>query len=74
MERDVIYGPENPMYRRLSAWHSLGHRAVSALRYFAQDAYKWIDTYLRHGPAGLEERSRRPHLPFFDMMIAEERI
>src|ERR687888_507056 len=24
-------------------------------------AYKWIDRYLRHGPAGLEERSRRPH-------------
>ena len=21
---------------------------------------KWIDRYLRHGPAGLEERSRRP--------------
>src|SRR3970282_1044067 len=24
-------------------------------------AYKWIDRYLRQGPAGLEERSRRPH-------------
>ncbi len=23
-------------------------------------AYKWIDRYLRHGPAGLEERSRKP--------------
>jgi len=23
-------------------------------------AYKWIDRYLRHGPAGLEEGSRRP--------------
>jgi transposase InsO family protein len=23
-------------------------------------AYKWIDRYLRHGPAGLDERSRRP--------------
>src|SRR5216117_3490872 len=22
--------------------------------------YKWIDRYLRHGPAGLEEASRRP--------------
>ena len=22
--------------------------------------YKWIDRYLQHGPAGLEERSRRP--------------
>jgi hypothetical protein len=22
--------------------------------------YNWIDRYLRHGPAGLEERSRRP--------------
>jgi putative transposase len=22
--------------------------------------YKWIDRYLRHGPAGLEDRSRRP--------------
>src|SRR5213594_760999 len=22
--------------------------------------YKWIERYLRHGPAGLEERSRRP--------------
>jgi putative transposase len=24
-------------------------------------AYKWIDRYLRQGPAGLEEHSRRPH-------------
>jgi transposase InsO family protein len=24
--------------------------------------YKWIDRYLRHGPPGLEERSRRPEL------------
>ena len=24
-------------------------------------AYKWIDRYLHHGPAGLEDRSRRPH-------------
>ena len=24
-------------------------------------AYKWIDRYLRQGPAGLEERTRRPH-------------
>jgi putative transposase len=27
-------------------------------------AYKWIDRYLRHGPAGLQEHSRRPqHFP-----------
>jgi transposase InsO family protein len=27
-------------------------------------AYKWIDRYLRHGPAGLQEQSRRPqHSP-----------
>ena len=25
-------------------------------------AYKWIDRYLRQGPAGLEERSRRPQI------------
>src|SRR5262249_20476706 len=25
-----------------------------------KSGYKWIDRYLRHGPAGLEERSRRP--------------
>ncbi len=24
-------------------------------------AYKWIERYLRQGPAGLEERPRRPH-------------
>jgi len=24
--------------------------------------YKWIDRYLRQGPAGLEERSRKPHV------------
>ena len=24
-------------------------------------AYKWIERYLRQGPAGLEERSRRQH-------------
>ena len=23
-------------------------------------AYKWIERYLRHGPAGLDERSRKP--------------
>lgn len=23
--------------------------------------YKWVDRYIRHGPAGLEERARRPH-------------
>jgi putative transposase len=23
--------------------------------------YKWIERYLKHGPAGLEERSRQPH-------------
>ena len=34
------------------------HRAVRALRHLAQDGYKWIDRYLRQGPAGLEERSR----------------
>src|SRR5881409_3071645 len=26
----------------------------------ARPAYKWIDRYLRQGPSGLEERSRRP--------------
>jgi len=31
---------------------------------FRKTAYKWIDRYLRLGPAGLEERSRRPrHSP-----------
>jgi putative transposase len=24
-------------------------------------AYKWIDRYIRRGPSGLEDRSRRPH-------------
>jgi putative transposase len=24
-------------------------------------AYKWIERYLKHGPLGLEERSRQPH-------------
>jgi putative transposase len=24
-------------------------------------AYKWIARYLKHGPPGLEERSRQPH-------------
>jgi len=35
-------------------------RAVRALRHLPQDGYKWIERYVRHGPAGLEERSRRP--------------
>jgi len=26
---------------------------------FLETAYKWIDRYLRHGSAGLEEGSRR---------------
>ena len=26
-----------------------------------KSAYKWIERYLRQGPAGLEERSRRAH-------------
>ena len=25
-----------------------------------ETGYKWIDRYVRHGPAGLEEASRRP--------------
>ena len=24
--------------------------------------YKWIDRYVRHGPAGLEEESRKPRV------------
>ena len=26
-----------------------------------KSGYKWIDRYVRHGPAGLEERTRQPH-------------
>lgn len=29
-------------------------------RVWRKTGYKWIDRYLRSGPAGLEERSRRP--------------
>jgi putative transposase len=37
---------------------------VRAVRVSRKTGYKWIDRYLRHGPAGLEEHSRRPrHSP-----------
>ena len=33
---------------------------MRAVRRPRKTGYKWIDRYIRHGPAGLEERSRRP--------------
>jgi len=41
--------------------HSLSISELCELyRVSRKTGYKWIDRYLQHGPAGLEERSRRP--------------
>ncbi len=56
MERDVIDGPENAVYRRLPARVTERHGAVVSRK----TGYKWIDRYLRQGPADLAEHSRRP--------------
>ena len=46
------------------AEHLRGGRTITELcdDYGAsrKTGYKWLERYLRHGPAGLEERSRRP--------------
>ena len=57
LERDYPYGPEGAViadYRRetlsvsgLCDLHAISRKTV----------YKWIERYLRHGAAGLEERS-----------------
>lgn len=52
MEPDVTYGPENAIHRRLCDLYGISRKT----------AYKWIDRYLRQGPAVLEERSRRPQI------------
>jgi len=46
--------------------HLRGTRSVTELcaeyGIARKTAYKWIDRYIRRGPAGLEDRSRRPHV------------
>src|SRR5262249_26352452 len=36
------------------------HPSTASFNLRRETGYKWIDRYLRHGPVGLEERSRRP--------------
>ena len=56
----------SPMDQRTQfiADHLRGGRTITALcgdyGVSRKTGYKWIERYLRHGPAGLEERSRRP--------------
>jgi putative transposase len=61
VEPDIAYGPEDTIiadYLRqvLSVTELCDLYGISR-----KTAYKWIDRYLRQGPAGLEERRRRPH-------------
>ena len=57
-----------PMHQRtlFIADHLRGTRSVTELcaeyGIARKTAYKWIDRYIRRGPAGLEDRSRRPHV------------
>ena len=61
MEGGVTHGPANAVHRRLTFATSLSITELCALYGVSRKTgYKWIDRYLRHGPAGLEERSRRP--------------
>src|SRR4030095_3154799 len=60
VEGRITHGPANAVHRRLPSRHAVDHRVVRAIRRQPQDGYKWIDRYLRRGPAGLEEHSRRP--------------
>jgi putative transposase len=50
VEPNLTNEPENTVHRRFPARLVVRHRAL----------YKWIERYLRHGPAGLSEQSRRP--------------
>jgi putative transposase len=55
-----------PMHQRtlFIADHLPGTRSVTELcaeyGISRKTAYKWIDRYIRRGPSGLEDRSRRP--------------
>jgi transposase InsO family protein len=57
-----------PMHQRtlFIADHLRGTRSVTELcaeyGIARKTAYKWIDRYIRRGPAGLEDRSRRPRI------------
>ena len=57
----------SPMDQRTQfiAEHLRGGRTITELcddyGVSRKTGYKWIERYLRHGPAGLEERSRCPH-------------
>jgi transposase InsO family protein len=57
-----------PMHQRtlFIADHLRGTRSVTELcaeyGISRKTAYKWIDRYIRRGPAGLEDRSRRPRV------------
>ncbi len=61
MELNLAAGPKNEViadYLR----HALSTTELCELYGIARKTgYKWIERYLRCGPAGIEERSRRPH-------------
>ena len=72
-----------PMHQRtlFIADHLRGTRSVTELcaeyGISRKTAYKWIDRYIRRGPGGLEDRSRRPRdtptatpVPIVDALIA----
>lgn len=61
MESDITYGPENTICRRLPARVTEHYRSLRPICGVSRKTgYKWIDRYLRYGPAGLDERSCKP--------------
>src|SRR4029453_15600333 len=63
----AVEGDTSPMDQRTQAIadHLRDSRSITELCALygvsRKTGYKLIDRYLRHGPAGLEERSRKPH-------------
>ena len=60
LESNDAHASENAVHFRSFAWHPLGGELCAEYGISRKTAYKWIDRYIRRGPAGLEDRSRRP--------------
>ncbi len=61
MESDVTYGPKNAIVADYLREVQSVSELCDQYGISRKTAYKWIDRYLRQGPAGLEERSRKPN-------------
>src|SRR5712691_6874723 len=59
VEARITDGPANAVHRRASCGRALTE-LCDDYGVSRKTGYKWIERYLRHGPAGLEERSQRP--------------